>query len=46
MPNVILAAHVASVSPEAVRTLRETAVSVAMQAIRGERLPNVVNGVS
>jgi D-3-phosphoglycerate dehydrogenase len=46
MPNVILSAHIASASPTAVRTLRETAISLALQAVRGERLPNVVNGVT
>ena len=46
MPNVILSAHIASASPTAVRTLRETAISIALQAVRGERLPNVVNGVT
>jgi D-3-phosphoglycerate dehydrogenase / 2-oxoglutarate reductase len=46
MPNVILAAHIASVSPSAVRKLRETAANIAIKAVRGEPLPNVVNGVS
>ena len=46
MPNVILAAHIASASPPAVKTLRETAARIALQAVRGETLPNVVNGVS
>ena len=46
MPNVILAAHIASVSPPAVKTLRETAARIALMAVRGEPLPNVVNGVS
>lgn len=45
MPNVTLAAHIASVSPPAVKTLRETAARIALQAVRGEALPNVVNGV-
>jgi D-3-phosphoglycerate dehydrogenase len=45
MPNVILASHIASVSPPAVRKLRETAARIALAAIRGEPLPNVVNGV-
>jgi D-3-phosphoglycerate dehydrogenase len=45
MPNVILASHIASVSPPAVRTLRETAARIALAALRGEPLPNVVNGV-
>lgn len=46
MPNVILASHIASVSPSAVKTLRETAARIALHAIRGEPLPNVVNGVT
>lgn len=46
MPNVILAAHIASVSPTAVRTLRETAARLALMAVRGEALPNIVNGVA
>ena len=45
MPNVILSAHIASVSPSAAKTLRETAANLAVKAIRGENLPNVVNGV-
>lgn len=43
LPNVILASHIASASPKAVRTLRETAARIAVAAIRGEPLPNVVN---
>jgi D-3-phosphoglycerate dehydrogenase len=46
MPNVILASHIASASPSAVRTLRETAARLALKAVRGEPLPNVVNGVA
>ena len=45
MPNVILAPHIASVSPAAVKKLRETAASLALQAVRGESLANIVNGV-
>ena len=45
MPNVILAPHVASVSPAAVRKLRETAAMLVVKAVRGELLPNIVNGV-
>lgn len=45
MPNVIAASHIASVSPKAVKTLRETAAKLAVMALRGETLPNVVNGV-
>lgn len=45
MSNVITASHIASASPKAVRTLRETAAQIAAAALRGEPLPNVVNGV-
>jgi D-3-phosphoglycerate dehydrogenase len=45
MKNVILSAHIASASPQAVRVLRETVAGIAMKAIRGEPLPNIVNGV-
>ncbi len=43
LPNIIVASHIASASPKAVRTLRETAARVAAMALRGEPLPNVVN---
>jgi len=46
LPNVIVASHIASASPKAVRTLRETAAKLAVMALRGEPLPNVVNGVA
>lgn len=46
MNNVILASHIASCSVPAVRKLRETAANLAATALRGERLPNVVNGVT
>jgi D-3-phosphoglycerate dehydrogenase len=45
MPNVILAAHIASASPSAVKRLRETAVNLAVLAVKGHPLPNIVNGV-
>ncbi len=45
LPNVITASHIASASPKSIRTLRETAAKIAAMAIRGEPLPNVVNGV-
>jgi D-3-phosphoglycerate dehydrogenase len=44
--NVILSAHIASASPRAVRKLRETAAHLAAMALRGEKLPTVVNGVA
>jgi D-3-phosphoglycerate dehydrogenase / 2-oxoglutarate reductase len=46
MPNVIVAAHVASTSARAVRTLRETAAGLVAKRLRGEPLPNVVNGIT
>jgi D-3-phosphoglycerate dehydrogenase len=45
MPNVILAPHIASASPAAVKKLRETAASLALKAVRGGPLANIVNGV-
>ncbi len=45
MNNVIVASHIASCSVPAVRKLRETAANLAAMAVRGEPLPNVVNGV-
>jgi len=46
LDNTILSAHIASASVRAVRTLRETAANIVATAIRGETLPNVVNGVT
>ncbi len=43
MPNVIAASHIASASPKSFRTLRETAAKIAIMALRGEPLPNIVN---
>lgn len=45
LPNVIAASHIASAGPKAVRTLRETAAGIAAAVLRGERPPNIVNGV-
>ncbi|MCA9264250.1 MAG: C-terminal binding protein [Planctomycetales bacterium] len=46
LPNVIVASHIASASPKAVRTLRETAARIAVLALQNQPLPNVVNGVA
>ncbi len=46
MDNVIVAGHIASASVPAVRKLRETAANLALAALRGEPLDNVVNGVA
>lgn len=45
LDNVVVASHVASCSVAAARKLRETAANLAAMAVRGEALPNVVNGV-
>ena len=45
MPNVMLSSHVASVSPKAIKNLRESVASIALKAISGEPLPNIVNEV-
>lgn len=45
MANVIITPHAASVTPHAVRRLRTEAAGIAAKALRGEKLPNVVNGV-
>jgi D-3-phosphoglycerate dehydrogenase len=46
MDNVVVSPHAASVSAKAVRKLRETAAGIVARAVRGEPLPNVVNGVT
>jgi D-3-phosphoglycerate dehydrogenase len=45
LDNVIVASHIASCSVPAVRKLRETAANLAVMALSGKPLPNVVNGV-
>ncbi|MFM7159979.1 MAG: NAD(P)-dependent oxidoreductase, partial [Planctomycetaceae bacterium] len=45
LPQVVLASHIASVSPRAVRSLRESVAKIAVQVHRGEVPPNIVNGV-
>ncbi len=45
MENVLIHSHIASASTRAVRRLRESAVELALKALRGEPLPNVVNQV-
>jgi D-3-phosphoglycerate dehydrogenase len=46
LENVVLSPHAASVSEKAVRRLRETAAGIVASSIRGEPLPNIVNGVA
>ena len=45
MENVLITSHVASVSEPSGRTLRTSVANTVAAAIRGEKLPNVVNGV-
>ena len=45
MANVLLTPHVASASVPAVLALRTQAAQTAARRVRGEPLPNVVNGV-
>lgn len=46
LDNVIVASHIASASVPAVKKLRETAANLALAAVRGMPLSNIVNGVS
>ncbi len=46
MENVLITSHVASVSEPARRTLRTSVANTVAAAMRGEELPNVVNGMS
>ena len=46
MDNVLITSHVASVSEPAGRKLRTSVANTVAAAIRGEKLPNVVNAVS
>lgn len=45
MDNVIVTAHIASVSPKAVQTLRTSVAKTVVMALCGDQVPNVVNGV-
>ncbi|MBN2021178.1 MAG: C-terminal binding protein [Pirellulales bacterium] len=45
LDNVVINSHVASCSAQAVCKLKESAVATVAIALRGEKLPNVVNGV-
>ena len=46
MDNVTITPHVASTSMPAGHTLRTSVANIVAAAIKGEKLPNVVNGVS
>jgi D-3-phosphoglycerate dehydrogenase len=45
MPNVIINSHIASMSPAAMKKLRSDAANTVAIAVRGGKLPHIVNGV-
>jgi len=45
LSNVVITPHDASATPQAVKKLRTDAAGIAAMALRGEKLPNIVNGV-
>jgi phosphoglycerate dehydrogenase-like enzyme len=45
LTNVVITPHDASATPQSVKKLRTSAANLAAMALRGEKLPNVVNGV-
>jgi phosphoglycerate dehydrogenase-like enzyme len=45
MNNVVFTPHIASASPQAVQKLRTDVAGIAAMALRGETVPNIVNGV-
>ena len=45
MNNVVFTPHIASASPQAVKKLRADVAGIAAMALRGEKVPNIVNGV-
>jgi D-3-phosphoglycerate dehydrogenase / 2-oxoglutarate reductase len=45
MDNVIINPHLASASPGAVIKLRTSVAKIVAMAVKGEKLPNIVNGV-
>jgi D-3-phosphoglycerate dehydrogenase / 2-oxoglutarate reductase len=45
LDNVIINPHLASASPGAVTKLRTAVANIVAMAVRGEKLPNIVNGV-
>ena len=43
--NVVITPHDASATPQSVKKLRSDVAGLAAKALRGEKLPNIVNGV-
>lgn len=46
LSNVVITCHYASATPQAVHNLRVSVATIAAKALRGEKLPNIVNGVA
>jgi glyoxylate reductase len=46
MDNVVINSHIASASPSAVTNLRTAVANIVAMAVKGEKLPNIVNGVA
>lgn len=46
LDNVVISSHLASATVQAVRHLRTQAAGIVAKALRGEPLPNVVNGIA
>lgn len=45
LDNCIINSHIASATPQSVRKLRTDVAGIVARAFRGEKLPNIVNGV-
>ena len=45
MDNVVINPHIASASPGAVTKLRTSVANIVAMAVKGQKLPNIVNGV-
>ena len=46
MDNVVITSHIASASVRAAELLRQGVVATVVHSLRGERIPNCVNGVT
>jgi D-3-phosphoglycerate dehydrogenase / 2-oxoglutarate reductase len=45
LDNAVINSHIASATPQAVHSLRTSVANIVVKASRGEKLPNIVNGV-
>ena len=46
MDSVVINSHIASASPSAVTNLRTAVANIVAMAVKGQKLPNIVNGVT